>query len=167
MNLDAQSLKSHLGLQEHPEGGYFRETYRSEGHIKSDSVETGMTGSRSYSTAIYFMLDEHRPSKFHRIKSDELWHFHLGSPLEIFEIDENDKVIRTVLGSDLSSGQVLQHVVKKNRWFASRLMKQAFDFGLVGCTVAPGFAFEDFAMANMEELKHVSNIETFKDLIHS
>ena len=166
MKQNAESLVKQLELTAHPEGGYFRETYRSSGSIKKDSVEPGMNGPRNYSTAIYFLLDEKRPSKFHRIKSDEVWHFYLGSPLEIVEIDEHNKVIKTVLGPSLNEGQTLQYVVKKNRWFGSRLLTGGTaDFGLVGCTVAPGFAFDDFEMATGGQLNKIPGIETYKDLV--
>ncbi|SMF11043.1 cupin domain-containing protein [Pseudobacteriovorax antillogorgiicola] len=166
MSLNAAQIIKSLELTAHPEGGYFRETYRSLGDIHKDSVEPGMTGSRSYSTAIYFLLDRNRPSKFHRIKSDEIWHFHLGSAIDIVEIDESGQAIVTTLGAGIDQGQTLQHVVAKNRWFGARLHPSGReDFGLVSCTVAPGFDFADFAMATKEDLGTANGLNDHQDLI--
>ena len=125
---------------EHPEGGYFKETYRSEGSFED----------RSHSTGIYFLLKEGQKSHFHRIKSDEMWHFYLGDPLLILEIDEEGKLIETVLGRDFQNGMKLQHVVRANRWFASTPYKGS-EFSFVGCTVSPGFDFADFELAKRQE----------------
>lgn len=139
--MDASYYVTHLGLLPHPEGGYYKETYRANGQF----------GDRDYSTAIYFLLEEGNFSAFHRIKSDEVWHFYAGTGLVIVEIDETGNLINTLLGNDLVKGQQYQYVVKAGRWFASYLSNKG-GFALVGCTVSPGFDFKDFEMAKRKDL---------------
>lgn len=129
-----------LLLLPHPEGGYYRETYRSE-----EMCET-KRGIRPVATAIYFLLGKDNFSAFHRIKSDELWHFHAGDPLEVFEIDQNGELIVHLIGKD-----VFQTCIKANSWFASRTRKGG-EYSLVSCTVSPGFDFKDFEMGERNEL---------------
>ncbi len=139
-------------MQPHPEGGYFVETYRS-----NQTVETH-NGWRSASTGIFFLLKMGQVSHFHRIKSDEMWHFYMGEPLLILEINENGELEKTILGPDVLNGQEIQHVVKANRWFASTPLEGS-TFSFVGCTVAPGFDFVDFEMMKMCELNSFPKIE--------
>ncbi|MGZ3884838.1 MAG: cupin domain-containing protein [Bacteroidia bacterium] len=136
-----------LNLQPHPEGGYYRETYRSAGSIDVP----GFSGKRHASTGIYFLLEENNFSAFHRIKSDELWHFYAGDALEVIELNLKGELKLTELGSDLKSGQQFQYMVPAGTWFGSRV-KAGGAFSLVGCTVAPGFDFADFEMAKRDEL---------------
>jgi predicted cupin superfamily sugar epimerase len=149
----------HLQLLPHPEGGYYKETYRSQNSI----ILKDFGGSRNYSTAIYFLLEEKNFSAFHKIKSDEMWHFYGGDTLEVIEINLEGDLKITSIGKDLEKGETLQHVVPANIWFASRV-KQGGKFSLVGCTVSPGFDFADFEMAKRNELiktfpKHSEIIE--------
>ncbi|MBL3655205.1 cupin domain-containing protein [Fulvivirga sediminis] len=136
-----------LGLLPHPEGGYYKETYRSG--LKADFF--GFEGGRSVSTGIYFMLGKGDFSAFHRIKSDEMWHFYDGSALEIHIIHPDGKYEMVKLGRNISDGEVFQYVVPADSWFGSRL-GQSGDFALVGCTVAPGFDFKDFDMPSKAHL---------------
>ena len=106
-------------------------------------------GDRSASTAIYFLLDEGNFSAFHRIASDEVWHFYAGSSLVVYVIDAEGNYSELHLGD--GSGEVFQAVVKAGCWFASRV-KDAAGFALVGCTVAPGFDFADFELGVRSEL---------------
>jgi len=138
-----------LGLRPHPEGGWFRETYRSEELVSA--LPARFPGPRNFSTAIYFLLESGNFSAFHRIRSDELWHFYAGDALEVIEIDEQGKLIVTSLGSDAANGELFQHLVPAGRWFASRV-KDGGSYSLVGCTVAPGFDFADFEMAARDAL---------------
>jgi predicted cupin superfamily sugar epimerase len=149
--LNAAYCITHLGLIPHPAGGYYKETYRSEGTIDS-SLPDGISGPRSFSTGIYFLLEHGNFSAFHRIKSDEMWHFYAGDPLEVIEITPQGKLIITVLGNNLERGEVFQYVVPAGHWFGSRV-KAGGIFSLVGCTVAPGFDFADFEMAEQDDLK--------------
>ena len=126
-----------LQLQPHPEGGFYKETYR--------SIDTCLDGSRNLQTAIYFLLTSDNVSHFHRIKSDEIWYFHDGQTLEIIEIDSNGNETITRLGKDILNGEVLQHVVPAGIWFGARLAAHS-EFCLVGCQVSPGFDFKDFEL---------------------
>lgn len=145
--MNANDYISHLGLLPHPEGGFYKETYRS-----AESVDfTGFKSKRNVCTAIYFLIESGNFSALHRIKSDEVWHFYAGDALEVIEIDENGSVISTVVGNDVVKGQVPQYTVKARRWFGSRVAAEG-KFSLVGCTVAPGFDFRDFEMASRDAL---------------
>lgn len=132
-----------LQLISHPEGGYYKETYRSPLEISLD----GFTDKRSISTSIYFMLEKGQQSALHRIKSDEIWFYQDGDGIDIIEIDESNTEVITRLGKNISHGEVLQHVVKANRWFGSRLKPES-SFCLVACQVSPGFDFRDFELLN-------------------
>jgi uncharacterized protein len=140
-----------LGLEVHPEGGYFRQAYKADLTLAQAALPVGFTGARAASTAIYFLLEAENFSAFHRLRSDEVWHFYDGAPLVVHVIEAEGKVSRILLGRDLEAGQVLQAVVKAGCWFASHVADWS-SFALVGCTVAPGFEFADFEMGLREEL---------------
>jgi len=140
----------HLNLQAHPEGGFYKETYRSNETLASQSLPARFTGGRNFSTAIYFLLRSQDRSVFHRIKSDELWHFYQGSTLSIY-ILTNDGLTIKKLGTNLVQGDSLQVMVPANCWFGARVEEKE-TFALCGCTVAPGFDFVDFEMAERQEL---------------
>lgn len=140
-----------LKLQPHPEGGYFRETYRSEGIIPQSVLPAGFSGPRSYATGIYFLIERNNFSAFHRIASDESWHFYAGGGLLVHVIHADGRYECMQLGSEIHSGAVFQAVVPAGAWFASECATNA-EFALVGCTVAPGFDFADFELAKADEL---------------
>jgi predicted cupin superfamily sugar epimerase len=146
-------LKQQLKLNDHIEGGGFSEVYRSLLVFTSDQLPPQFTGSRPACTHIHFMLEKGQFSAFHRIRSDELWHFYSGDPLIVYEIDETGILIEHLLGSDPGAGQSFFCVIKGGNWFASRLAGEG-EYGLVGCTVAPGFDFADFELAKKDELLH-------------
>ena len=146
---DAQYWINHLGMSPHPEGGYYRATYKSDLTIARNALPSSYQGDRSASTAIYFLLDEGNFSAFHRIASDEVWHFYAGSSLVVYVIDPEGNYSELRLGGD--GDEVFQAVVKAGCWFASRV-KHAAGFALVGCTVAPGFDFADFELGVRSEL---------------
>ncbi len=141
------------GLLPHPEGGHYAETYRSDGYLDGDSLPAGMIGKRSYATAIYFLLQSGEVSRFHRIRSDELWFFHGGAPLEISIIDERGHLSQIVLGFEHEIGQSLQHVVPAGAWFGAKLLPSFESHALVSCVVAPGFDFRDFELAKARDLE--------------
>lgn len=144
MTLTALEYVKILKLLPHPEGGWYKEMYRSEGRFSGhDEFPEG----RNYSTAIYFLIEKSNFSAFHRIKSDETWHFYAGDALEVFEIDSLGELKRTIVGPDIRNGQLLQYTVLAGNWFASRVYDEG-SFSLAGCTVAPGFDFKDFEMAS-------------------
>ncbi len=131
-----------LGLVPHPEGGFYRETYRSAARV----------GDRSASTAIYFLVTRGSFSALHRIRSDEAWHFHAGSTLEIVVLTPEGARADCMLGLDLGSGARPQHVVPAGHWFGARLCDPDARYALVSCTVAPGFDFADFELAERDAL---------------
>lgn len=148
MKRTAEYWIQHLGLQEHPEGGYFSETYRSPG----DEDFKGL-GTRNHSTAIYFLVTKGRPSNFHRLKTDEVWHFYDGSPCTIISLMPNGLKAEQRLGLSIENGEKPQMVVGADKWFGVRVEEESQqDFCLVGCTMAPGFDFQDFELAKREEL---------------
>ena len=108
-------------------------------------------GPRLVSTAIYFLLEGNSFSAFHRLRSDELWHFYAGSPITVHVIEPDGSCSEIQLGGDPDTGEVLQAVVKAGRWFASQV-RDAKPFALAGCTVAPGFDFADFELGKRAEL---------------
>lgn len=144
--IDAAELVALYGLRAHPEGGYFGETYRSGGK----TVYPGL-GARNFSTAIYFLLPSGAKSRLHRLKADELWHFHLGGPLVVAQIYPDGRVENTILGADLGAGQRLQHAVPAGCWFGSYPC-EGTEFSFVSCTVAPGFEFQDFELGSRADL---------------
>lgn len=139
---------NHLNLQPHPEGGFFKETYRASEKISS--LPERFDGVRNFSTAIYFLLRSEDRSVFHRIKSDELWHFYQGSTLSIYVLTDQGITVHK-LGSNPERGESLQAVIPANSWFGAKV-ESSNGFALCGCTVAPGFDFQDFEMANRNEL---------------
>ncbi len=139
-------------LLPHPEGGYYAETYRSAETVRPDALPERFKGERSFSTGIYFLLESHHFSAFHRIQSDEMWHFYAGEALEVFVIyPESGNLDLIRLGQNPENGEVFQAVVPAGTWFASRPAAGGL-YALVGCTVSPGFDFEDFEMAEREKL---------------
>lgn len=149
----ADKIVQLLKLQPHPEGGFFKETYRSEGIIQPESLEPVYNGTRNYSTCIYYLLTSDVFSAFHRIHQDEIWHFYEGSPIELHIITPSGAYSKTLIGNDIEKGQVPQFVVPGGNWFAACVM-QKDAYSLAGCTVAPGFDFQDFEMAKCKELAH-------------
>lgn len=133
---EAGDLIARLGLLPHPEGGYFRETFRDCG---PPPAGRDSNPGRSHSTAIYFLLKAGQASRWHRVDAAEIWHFYRGAPLEL-KIGKDTYV----LGANIDEAQVPQLVVPPNAWQAARSLG---DYTLVGCTVAPGFEFSKFEMA--------------------
>lgn len=150
-----------LKLIPHPEGGFYRETYRSRETIPAASLPSQFGNQRSFSTAIYFLLRSQDRSFFHRIKSDELWHFHAGACLSIYVLGEKGLTIHK-LGSDPDNEESLQVVIPANHWFGAKL-SESDRYTLSGCTVAPGFDFHDFEMATRESL--IKQFPSFAEII--
>jgi predicted cupin superfamily sugar epimerase len=151
MRHDAAYWIEKLRLEPHPEGGYYRVTYGAELVIDQAALPDRFNGRRRASTAIYFLIDPASFSAFHRIASDELWHFYAGGPLLIHALRPDGELDTIHLGQAIELGQVFQAVVPAGNWFASELQNPS-EFALVGCTVAPGFDFDDFELAKCEEL---------------
>lgn len=137
-------------LKPHPEGGYYSETYRSTETIPYGELPSRFHGDRYYSTAIYYLLLEGQKSKFHRLASDELYHFYLGDPVVVVQLYP-DRVEEIVVGPNVTQGEKLQHLIPNGTWFGA-YPKAGSRFSLVGCTVAPGFDFADFEVADQEKM---------------
>lgn len=148
----------HLGLVPHPEGGFYRQTYRSELVLPKEALPSSYTGPRAASTAIYFLLDSGNFSAFHRLRADEMWHFYAGASLLVHVIEPGGQCSKIKVGNDLDRSDNLQALVKAGCWFASEVASSTGsasddqNFALVGCTVSPGFEFDDFELARRDEL---------------
>lgn len=140
-----------LALLPHPEGGHYRETYRAAERLPAGSLPRRFSGPRAFSTSIYFLLQSRECSRLHRIQSDEVWHFYAGSPLTVHVIDTQGRYHTLRLGRNPSSGHLPQVVVPAGAWFGATL-DRGRGYALVGCTVAPGFDFADFELADQATL---------------
>lgn len=139
--LDPQFIIERLGLQPHPEGGYFAETWRAETSIIS---HPSTPEERAAGSAIYYLLQSGEISHWHRVDAAEIWHFYGGSPLVLSISTDGRQVERQVLGHDLWSGELPQKVVPPHAWQSAESLG---DWTLVGCTVSPAFQFERFELA--------------------
>ena len=156
----ADELIQHLGLTPHPkEGGFFRETYRSDEAL---AVPPRYHGPRSVGTAIYYLLTPSTFSALHRLQSDEICHFYLGDPIRMLQLDSDGRGRTIVLGPDVLAGQHLQVVVPRGIWQGS-LLEPGGAFALLGCTVAPGFEYADYEAGNRAAL--LSQYPAFAELI--
>lgn len=169
----AQYWIEKLGLEPHPEGGYFRQTYKAGTMVArafaaahppvNNAVRSGPPDeARAASTAIYFLLEGENFSALHRLRSDEVWHFYAGSPVVVHVIAPGGEYSKILLGRDFEAGQSFQAVVKAGCWFGSQV-EDWKSWALVGCTVAPGFEFADFEMGKREEL--VTKYPQHRDVI--
>lgn len=141
-----------LELLEHPEGGYYKEVYRSKDRVSKDGLPPRYGGDRSVLTSIYYLLDRTNKSHFHKVNSDETWHFYQGnSAIELLLITEDGLMKRVLLGANFTEGEEFQFTVPQNCWFAAHLINKN-GYALVGCTVAPGFEFADFFLADKKQL---------------
>ena len=131
--LTAETIIAKLGMQKHPEGGWYAETFRdSETH-----------NDRACSTAIYYLLERGDRSHWHRVDAVEVWHYYAGSPLMLC-LSNGNGIAEQILGADILNGECPQVIVRKDEWQSARSLG---DWTLVGCTVAPGFQFEGFELA--------------------
>ena len=161
----ADFLINKYGLVPHPEGGYFREVYRSMGKLESGFLPDNFDEDHVYSTAIYFMLKSGQFSKFHKLKQDEIWHFYYGHPLVVIFLEDNGNIEEHILSNMLMEGHTFHALMPANTWIAAYPLEKE-SFSLVGCTVAPGFEFSDFELAKRDELikKHPQHEELIKTL---
>lgn len=148
MKTTAAWWREKLQLTQHVEGGSFRETYRAPLVLQQPA------GPRAASTGIYFLLEDGEFSAFHRIAYDEMWHFYDGVTLHIYEIKRDGTLHVHRLGRDIAQGEQLQLVIPAGSWFASSV-EETGGFALVGCTVAPGFDFADFELAERAALSQL------------
>lgn len=136
-----------LRLKPHPEGGFYRETYRAKKIFRPKNF----SGPRAASTAIYYLLRANDFSAFHRIRSDEILHFYMGTTVRVYTIDPRGKRSIIRLGTNWKKGEVFQAVIPAGDWFALEVANKR-SFALIGCTVAPGFDFSDFELASRDKL---------------
>lgn len=175
MMIDAEFIIKILELEKHiHEGGYFKESYRSPHMISNDEFhnkkhEHEISEEMPYperirpaSTLIFYLLVGNQYSAIHRVKSDEIWHFYLGSPVTIHIINEDRISPRIQLGNNLENGENIHYVVTKDTWFCAEINNKT-SFALMGCTVSPGFDFEDFELGNKDKL--ILQYPQHKDLI--
>jgi predicted cupin superfamily sugar epimerase len=144
MNARARQLIELLGLQPHPEGGWFAEVFRSEGIVTRHDDNC----DRSALTTIYFLVVAGTHSRWHRVLSDEAWHFYEGDPLELITLAPGADRPQVRRLGPFSAGQEPVHVVLAREWQAARPLGE---YTLVGCTVAPGFDYADFSMLEQDE----------------
>jgi len=163
VNSGARKYIKKLHLKRHPEGGYYREIYRSGEIILPEHLPDRYKTSRNFSTSIYFLLDGKQFSAFHLLQSDELWHFYDGSDLLIYIINKDGNLFKKKLGK--SEDAKFQITIEKHSWFAAEV-EDKNSFALFGCTVSPGFEFEDFELGKRKLLikkypRHKTIIQRF------
>lgn len=161
--MTATKIIQHLQLKPHPEGGYYKEVYRSEGVIAADCLPHDFNSERNFCTSIYYLLQQGDYSAFHRIKSDELWHFYAGGALLLHLIDKRGNYQSSRLGNELAQGASFQVLMPAGVWFAAEPAPE-ISFALAGCTVSPGFDFRDFELGKAETLS--AQFPAHKDLIY-
>ncbi len=160
-NKEVEYLKDRLDLSELPgEGGYYKETYRSD---KMIILPSETDGERSISTSIYYLLDGTQFSAFHRLMSDEIWHFYTGSSVTLYIISKMEILSEVKLGSNIEKGEHFQVQVRAGSWFAATVNNKS-SYALLGCTVSPGFDYLDFELGDRKKLiemypQHRSTIE--------
>ncbi len=142
---------NHLNMLPHPEGGFFKEVYRSDESVATDALPARYAGSRSFATSIYFLIESENFSAFHRIQSDEIWHFYTGSTITMHIIHPDGKLVTHKIGPNFEAGEVFQLVIPHSCWFAASV-DEPDAYALVGCGVAPGFDFVDFELGTAAQL---------------
>jgi uncharacterized protein len=151
-NMTADDIKKQLNLVPHPrEGGSFVQTWRSEEIIPRDALPARYRADRAAGTCIYYLLEPGTFSEMHRLASDEIFHFYLGDPVEMLQLVPNGATRTVILGNDLAAGYHPQMIVPKHVWQGSRLVPGG-KVALLGCTVSPGFDYEDYEAGNYEHL---------------
>jgi predicted cupin superfamily sugar epimerase len=147
----AQAWIDALALTPHPEGGWFRETYRAAESLAHDHLPLRFGGPRAFSTAIYFLLRHGEFSALHRIRSDEVWHLYAGGPLNLALLHPDGRAQVVRLGMDVARGEAPQAMVPAGCWYGAWL-DDGVPFALTGGTVAPGFDFADFELGTRRDL---------------
>jgi predicted cupin superfamily sugar epimerase len=149
------------------EGGYYRESYRSDKCVQTNGFgdespmdivyslptpENQLPNIRPVLTLIYYLLDGNQFSAFHKVKYDEIWHFYKGSPINLYILTDSKNLLRVQLGNDLRKNEQIHYVIKGNTWFGADL-KDKSSYSLIGCSVSPGFDFRDFELGYRNRLK--------------
>jgi predicted cupin superfamily sugar epimerase len=157
-----ENIIKKLGLEAHPEGGWYRRTYQSEYILPSEALPRH-PGNRHCATSIYFLITSENFSSFHRIRSDEMWYHHSGGAITI-NIIHDDGTLNSIVLGPVEEGYEPQALAPADTWFASHLLEES-DWALVGCSVAPGFDFDDFEIGKRSEL--IDTYPQHKHLISS
>lgn len=159
-----ENVIEEYNMQPHPEGGYFSVSYESTERIDQDALPHRFTGDRRLSTAIYFLITYSSFSTFHQLKADEGWHFYIGHSVGLHIIQPDGTYSLARLGWDKENGDMFQYYVPAGSWFAAKLINPEYAaYALVGCTVAPGFEFDDFKLGRRSHL--LSLFPQHQDLI--
>lgn len=148
MNKKAAHYIEKLGLEKHPEGGYYREIYRAGEIFFTETIPAKKLNKKNISTSIYYLLNQKDKSLFHRLKSDEIWHHYDGCDIKLYIITAEGRLNEVMLGK---KSRIFQYVIPAGNWFAAELSDKT-SFALIGCTVSPGFDFDDFEIGKREEL---------------
>lgn len=151
-----------LKMEKHPEGGYSSQTYRSPQKITDEHIHSTFEGTRPLSTSIYFLIHDDNVSNFHRLKSDEIWYYHVGQPLTIAVIDKNGVLFEYKLGLNIQEGERPQVLVSAGSIFGSYI-KENKGYSLVGCMVSFGFDFKDFELFKRADL--LKKYPSYEDMI--
>jgi predicted cupin superfamily sugar epimerase len=147
-----EQIVSTYMMEPHPKGGYYREVYRSKKAIPAAALAaTGHQGDRPFSTAILYLLPAGAATTLNRLKSDEVLHLYMGGPLTLVKISPSGLFVEVTLGQNIAAGEQIVHVVEAGWWFGSYCNPGA-PYALIGCTVAPGFDFQDFEIPNQAKL---------------
>jgi hypothetical protein len=150
--MNADALIDKLGLEPLPwEGGYYRETWRSDDMVPAGAAPERYGGGRCFGTAIYYLLTPGTTSAMHRVASDEIFHFYLGDPVTMLRLHPDGREDIVTLGPDIAAGQAVQCIVPRGIWQGACLAEGG-KFALMGCTVSPGLEFQDFELGEREEL---------------
>lgn len=156
MSMKIQDIINKLKLEPHPEGGYYRENYRSTQIIPGYAWLPTRSGPRVSVTSIYFLLETDQVSKWHRLKSDELWYYHMGEPVLIHTFNHQGEYKALTLGINLDLHQKPQVLLTAGTYFGAELLEKT-SFSLIGCMVTPGFEFADFELITIEKLKKLTS----------
>jgi hypothetical protein len=151
MSDDAQTWIDRLALTAHPEGGYYRETYRTDESIPAGALPDRFGGARDVAALIYFLLPSDSFSALHRIRQDEAWHFYAGAPITLHQITPDGGRTTATLSRAVEEGHQLHAVVPAGTWFGATVEANG-SYALVGCTTAPAFDFADFELADRAAL---------------
>ncbi len=150
------------------EGGYYRETYRSNQsiHISScdevikddvyhySKLEENSSDIRAVSTLIYYLLDSDQFSAFHKVRFDEIWHFYKGSSVSLYVLTDSEKLLNIQIGNDMDKNENFQCIIRGNTWFGAEINNKSL-YSLIGCSVSPGFDFKDFELGERDKLKKI------------
>ena len=159
---DAQYWISKLNLLNHPEGGFYKEIYRSSEYIEGIHLKDKRKGNRNLATSIYFLLRSGEKSLLHRLKSDETWYYHFGSPMHLFCIEPRGDLKEIIIGTDIEKREYLQVTISEGTIFGG-LVYGSGTYCLASCMVSPGFSFEDFQLMSREYM--LEKYSKHKDII--